>query len=79
MDLRVYPVPVRDVLLIDGVSAGIYQLEVIDAIGRSVLQQSGAHGGGVLRSPIPSARAGVYLLRITDAAGTRVIRFVTER
>jgi hypothetical protein len=66
-------------LLIDGVSVGVYHVEVIDAIGRTVLEQSGAHGGGVLRSTIPSAQAGVYLLRITDGTGTRVVRFVTER
>jgi len=79
LDLRVYPVPARDVLLIDGVSEGAYQLEVIDAIGRPVLQQGGVHGGGVLRSPIPSAQAGVYLLRIKDTTGSRIVRFVTER
>ncbi|TCZ74360.1 hypothetical protein [Flaviaesturariibacter aridisoli] len=49
--LELYPVPVRNrslVLRSDNLSAGTYELRVIDATGRVLLQESVRHSGGAL-------------------------------
>ena len=72
----VYPNPVQDRLVINGVQTGS-EIAITDALGRQMLQRQIMEGESSLNLEISSWERGAYVVRLTEAGGrVRIQRLV---
>ncbi len=79
-DVKLYPVPVHDVLNIemDGIFDLRLNLQVIDITGKVVLEENKTMNNQLIQLDFSDIRSGVYLLKITDENQQRTLRIVKE-
>jgi len=69
-DVRLYPTPVRDVLIIDADGISLSKVEVYDLTGSLV----GSYGGTTERIDVSTLSAGSYVVVITGTDASRVMK-----
>jgi hypothetical protein len=78
-NIRVYPNPFRDGLLISGIAAyGKPELQILDALGREVLFSNQQEGDNYRITFQQNIAAGLYMLRIQTEGGVAVYRLYKE-
>ena len=79
-DLKLYPVPASDDMMIESVSAGAYHYDIYDASGKMMMSGMKTHAGHQTTIAVSSLEPGIYLF-VINAKGENPlgIKFVVER
>lgn len=78
--VRVYPVPARGMLFIEGLPTGSRTMEVTlrTLQGEQIAHQSADALYGTLRIPLPNCAAGIYLLEVQTEAGVSMHKIIIQ-